>query len=207
MFPFVGESIDQAVLDVNRDDYYRHGGSWFDLATSAWLRRLDVSQQPLTVAVAGGAGRVVSDLPGVDCDRTCTTQWDGATAVTLDATPGDGERFLGWRGGCSGDPCTVTLSAPVSVEALFGPAEVRLTARVNGRGTIAGAGISCPKRCATRVTAGDPHTLRARPARGWRLVRWSGACRGTKPTCTIRPGASAAVGVRFALAKPLRPKR
>lgn len=200
MYPYVGDAIANAVLDMGRDDYYRHGGSWFDLATSPWLRHLDAPQQPLAVTVSG-TGTVHSDLPGVDCAASCTTQWDGGTAVTLSARPGDGARFVGWRGGCSADPCSVVLDAPVSVEAVFGPAEVRLAARVAGKGSVTGGGISCPKRCSVRVSAGGRYPLRARPARGWRLAGWAGACRGTKATCTVAADANTAVVVRFVRVK------
>jgi hypothetical protein len=200
MFPYAGDAIGNAVLDVGRDDYYRHGGSWFDLATSAWLRHLDAPQQPLAVTVAG-TGAVSSDLPGVDCAVSCTTQWDSGTAVTLTATPGDGSRFLGWRGGCSADPCSLTLDRPESVEAVFGPDEFRLSARVSGKGSVIGGGVSCPKRCSVRVSAGGRYVLRARAARGWRLGGWSGACHGRKATCTIAAEADRAVGVRFVRVK------
>jgi len=206
MFPYVGDMLVNAVLDVGRDDYYRHGGSWFDLATSAWLRHLDVPQQPLTVAISGGAGSVDSDLPGVACSQTCTTQWDGGSAVSLSATPGDGERFVGWKG-CDGDPCRLTLDAPKSVEAVFGPAEVRLVARVAGKGVVTGGGLACPKRCTVRVTAGGRYTLRARPSRGWRVAGWSGGgCRGTKATCSVLAEADVAVSVKLKAVKP-KPKK
>lgn len=205
MFPFVGDALANAVLDVNRDDYYRHGGGWFDLATSAWLRHLDQPLQPLTLTVTG-SGSVSSDLPGIACTASCTTQWDTGSTVTLAEVAGDGQRFLGWRGGCTGFSCQLTLNAPTSVEAVFGPSDVRFSARVAGKGKVAGSGVSCPSRCGATVTAGDPHTVRATAAKGWRFAGWAGACRGRKLTCTFTPEADAAVQARFTK-MPAKPKK
>ncbi|MEV8507164.1 hypothetical protein AB0368_20450 [Actinoplanes sp. NPDC051475] len=66
--------------------------------------------------------------------------------------------------------------------------------RAGGRGTIAsgpalGAGVlradastglSCGTRCFTTVLAGTRMWLHARPARGYRFVRWTG-CNATRP--------------------------
>jgi hypothetical protein len=115
----------------------------------------------------------------------------------LDAEPADGQRFVGWKGGCSGDVCSLTLTAATSVQAVFGPARVKLTARVSGGGTVGGAGLSCPGRCSVSVSAGDPLTLRAKPAKGWKLASWSGACRGRAATCRLTPQAAVSVAARF----------
>jgi hypothetical protein len=32
--------------------------------------------------------------------------------------------------------------------------------------------------------AGHALTLRAVPAKGWKFVRWSGGCTGTRPVCS-----------------------
>ena len=197
MYPYLSAtSLDELVLDVGRDDYYSDGGSWFDLANSGWLRHLDVPQQQLAVTIAG-TGSVASDLPGVACTATCSTLWDAGTQVTLNPTPGDGQRFVGWQGACTGDFCKVTLSEPTAVTAVFGPSTVRLTVRLAGRGTVTGPRITCPGRCSAAVSAGDPLTLRAKPAKGWRFAGWTGGCRGTRLACSLSPQAAVAVQARF----------
>lgn len=196
MYPFLSvDSIDELVLDSGRDDYYREGGTGFDLSTSLWLRHLDAPQQTLTVSLAG-AGTVRSDLPGVVCAQACTSQWDAGSRVTLTPEPAAGKRFVGWKGGCSGLDCTVTLTGPVAVQAVFGPSTVRLTAHVTGKGRVVGRGIACPPACSTAVEAGGPLTLDVRPARGWRFAGWTGACRGTK-LCRLVPQAAVSVRARF----------
>jgi hypothetical protein len=197
MYPFLSvDSIDELVLDAGRDDYYREGGTAFDLSTSQWLRHLEAPQQALSVSVAGGAGTVRSDLPGIACEQACTSQWDVGTRVTLAPEPAAGQRFVGWKGDCSGVLCAVTLTAPASVQAVFGPSTVRLTARVSGRGRVVGRGIACPPSCSAAVNVDGPLTLAVEPARGWRFAGWTGACRGTK-LCRIVPQAAVAVRARF----------
>lgn len=191
MYPYLSaDSIDRLTLDVGHDDYFD------GLAASGWLRHLDAPQQPLALTIVGG-GTVTSDLPGVACAGSCTTEWDDGTAVQLRAEPALWQRFVGWQGACSRDSCSLTLSAPTAVTAVFGPATVRLAARVSGRGTVTGAGISCPGRCSASVAAGAPLALRARPAKGWRFAGWTGACRGTSVVCRVTPQAAASVGARF----------
>lgn len=197
MYPFLSfDTIDDLVLDVNRDDYYRSGGRQFDLETSGWLRHLDAPLQGLALTVSG-RGTVTSDIPGVSCTASCASQWESGTTVMLDAEPADGQRFVGWKGACRGDVCSLTLTAATSVQAVFGPSRVKLTARVSGRGTVSGAGVSCPGRCAVSVSAGDALTLRAQPAKGWKLASWSGACRGKAAVCRVTPQAAVSVAARF----------
>ncbi len=176
------------VLDANHDDYYAHSGTWHDIQDSVWLRHLDVAQVPLSVALSG-TGTVSSDLPGLACSVTCTTQWDQGTSVTLAASPGPGRRFVRWAGACMGIVCTVTLAQAQSVTAVFGPARIPVKVTTAGRGKV-----TCTPVCSRSFPAGDPVTLRAVPAKGWKFARWSGGCSGTRPVC--RPSTQAAVTVR-----------
>ncbi|MDX6475407.1 MAG: trimeric autotransporter adhesin, partial [Gaiellaceae bacterium] len=170
-------------------DYYGHSGTWEDLQDSVWLRRLDLPQIPLTVALAGN-GSVSSDLPGLDCGAACTTQWDQGTTVTLAAVPAGGRRFVGWAGDCTGSgSCTVSLGKAEAVTAVFGPLTVPLRLTTTGRGTV-----RCTPSCARNFPAGDRLTLRAVPAAGWRFAAWSGGCKGSRPVC--RPATASALTVR-----------
>jgi hypothetical protein len=180
-------SLRQVVLDAGRDDYYRHGGSWFDLATSPWLRRLDVPLQPLSVSVTGG-GRVDASQPGGSCAASCSTTWESGTQLTLTAVPGDGQRLVGWGGPCSGDAteCRVGLDRAQQVSATFGPAYVKLSLKLRGAGSVrvVEEATTCRKSCRLDVSAGVPLVLAATPAKGWRFVGFSGACAGKRVRCT-----------------------
>jgi hypothetical protein len=185
-----GRPLQQQVLDVGRDDYYGHNGSWDDLQDSVWLSHLDTPQVPLSVAMTG-AGRITSDLPGLDCAAACATQWDQGTTVSLSATPATGLRFVRWTGACTGNStCTVTLAQAQSVTAVFGPRTVPLRVTTTGRGSV-----RCTPVCSKAFPAGDPLTLRAVPAKGWKFAGWrGGGCTGTRPVC--RPATGTALTVR-----------
>jgi Divergent InlB B-repeat domain len=194
-----GGPLDGAVLDVNHDDYYAHAGSWFDVQDSRWLLNAQ-SQFALTLAV-GGRGRIGTEPDGQGCETTCTTEWDGGTSLQIAAEPADGYGFSTWTGPCAGSrepSCLLDVSATATVGAVFRPLR-RVTVQVTGRGTVAGSELRCPRACSTRIVEGARVALRATAARGWRFVRWSGGCRGVRPTCTVRVGnGGARAAARFA---------
>jgi hypothetical protein len=184
-----GRPLQQQVLDVNHDDYYAHSGTWDDLQDSAWLSHLDTPQVPLSISMVG-AGRVSSELPGLNCAVACTTQWDQGTFITLQPAPGPGLRFVRWAGACTGNSsCAVTLAQAQSVTAVFGPAKIPVKVTTKGRGTV-----RCTPVCSKAFPAGEPLTLRAIPAKGWKFTGWSGGCKGTRSVC--RPATGSALTVR-----------
>ena len=50
-------------------------------------------------------------------------------------------------------------------------------------------------------------TLRAVAAKGWKLARWSGGCKGTKPTCRPATGTAITVRATFARVPKLNPPK
>jgi len=40
-------------------------------------------------------------------------------------------------------------------------------------------------------------TFRARPAAGWKFVRWTSGCSGSRPRCTLTIDQSVTVAARF----------
>jgi hypothetical protein len=189
-----GRPLQQQVLDVNHDDYYAHSGTWDDLQDSVWLSHLNTPQLPLSVAMIG-TGRVTSDLPGLDCATACTTQWDQGSVVPLSASAGSGLRFLRWTGACSGNiSCVVTLTQAQSVTAVFGPLTIPVKVATTGRGSV-----RCTPVCSKAFPAGDPLTLRAIPAKGWKFTGWSGGCKGKQLVC--RPTTETALTVRATFRK------
>jgi Divergent InlB B-repeat domain len=201
MYPYTdGGPLSALVLDPGRDDYYGHSGSWTDIQDSPWLVQHD-RQTRFTVTVAG-PGRVVADLPGLDCNRTCATTWNAGTRLDLTAIPEPGAKLVRWSEDCSGaSRCLATAGGGGSaVSALFAPTTYSLDVRVSGRGTVRSSrpGIVCPRRCSSSFSSYDPLRLQAIPAKGWKLVRWTGACRGKARTCTLPMASSSSVRAVFA---------
>lgn len=183
LYPYSSAApLSQLVLDVNHDDYYAHSGSWIDIQDSPWLHLLSAPAVPLALGIAG-PGSVSSDVPGVDCTSSCTTQWDGGSQVTLTAVAGSRARFVGWQGSCAGrSDCSLSLNAAAAVTATFGPLRVPVTLGANGNGSV-----RCTPACGRTVAAGERLTLRAVPAKGWTFARWTGDCAALRgPTCRPR---------------------
>jgi hypothetical protein len=193
-----GDPLSAKVLDPGRNDYYGHSGAWLDTQDSAWLVRLD-SQVPLALTVAG-TGTVTADVPGLQCSASCSTTWNSGQALNLNATPAAGMRLVRWGGACSGSAgCSVTVGPGVQVSALFAPAAFRLAVSIAGKGTIrsSSAGISCRPRCSASFASFTPLRLTAKPAKGWKLRSWSGACRGARTTCTVPMSAATSARATF----------
>jgi hypothetical protein len=198
MYPFAdGTSLGGLLLDPGRDDYYGHSGSFWDVQDSKWLIALN-SQVTLTVAISGG-GAVASDVPGLSCTASCDTTWNAGTQLTLTPKPAGGMRFVRWTGACAGSAsCRVQLAQAASANAVFGPASFALSVVVSGHGTVrVGSSGTCSARCSKAVTSFVPVQLQEKPAAGWRFKAWSGACRGTKPTCSVPMSAAAQARATF----------
>jgi hypothetical protein len=195
LYPFTsGAPLSQLVLDVNHDDYYEHSTNGIDIRNSLWLRHLDTPQQALSVSLVG-KGNVTSDVPGVACAAACSTLWDQGWAFDLSPVPAGGQRFVRWTGACTGNgACSLVMSQPQAVTAVFGPERIDLKLTIAGRGRVA-----CTPSCTKRFKAGQLLTLRAIPVKGWRFTGWSGGCKGTRPVC--RPATDFALTVRATFRK------
>jgi hypothetical protein len=77
--------------------------------------------------------------------------------------------------------------------------DVAVSRSSSGKGKVTSSprGISCGKVCAHGYGYGTTVRLKAKPAKGSRFVRWSGACKGTG-RCTIAVTADVAVRALFA---------
>jgi hypothetical protein len=198
LYPYAsGGPLSSLVLDFNHDDYYGHPDSdpWVDIQDSRWLHRLDLAQVSLDVAFSGGAGTITSNLPGVACTALCKTQWDQGTELRLTAVPAANDRFLRWGGSCTGSAdCVLKLAGAATATAIFGPLRIPVRLSVAGKGRVV-----CTPACGKTAPGGDPLSLRAVPATGWRFSRWAGACAGTRPVC--RPVTTYSVVARATFTK------
>ncbi len=160
---------------------------------------------PLTVTVSG-PGLVTGG--GISCGNgatACTVSQTPNASVTLTATPASGATFTGWGGDCSGatPTCTISMNAAKSVSATFGGAAAgTLAIAVNGRGTVSTSAGKCVgsgprKTCVQRFAVGRSVVLTATPASGAMFVGWSGACTGTRRTCTVNLSTAKSVTATF----------
>jgi hypothetical protein len=192
-------ALADASLDVGRDDYYGHGGSWFDVRSSFWLARLDAPPATLTVEVVGvGEGTVSSDEGTISCPPWCSSELDPGYPLTLTVDAAPGSALLAWGGACSGsEPCVLTADGAMTVSARIEPATSRLALAVTGKGTIVSSEGSCRRSCSFSAGTGSSVSFRAKPTAGWRFVRWASGCRGARPRCTLTVEQPASVAALF----------
>lgn len=157
-----------------------------------------------------GTGTVVSQPAGLNCTATCSAEFALDSVVTLTATPGAGQTFVGWTGACTGaaSTCVVTMDAVriarvPDVAAQFAPNAGQTTytfsLTIAGSGTVVSqpAGVNCSASCNADFAAGTVITLTATPAANQNFTGWTGACTGAATSCTVTMGQARTVGATF----------
>jgi hypothetical protein len=182
--------LSDMVLDVGNDDYYGHGGPWFDVRDSTWVARLERPPGVVAAAVSGtpGTSTVYLGEHLVDCRVSCAQRYDGGVQVRLRAVEASGYRLLYWQGACSGGAPTCTVTAggdAVNAVATFGPA-ARVRVRTVGLGAIEEfGGDQCFDECTWDLIPGARVALAAKPEIGMRFVGWRGLCAGAARACVV----------------------
>jgi hypothetical protein len=176
-------------------------------------------------AAPSGAGTGTIDGGGLSC-RTgstagCTAQvpnppeTSAYATIGLRATAGTDSVFKSWTGcvAVAADPfaCSLLVSGPRSVGALFEPSTLPLSAAFfgTGAGRITGAGLACEKGSSAGCTAAVPNpagtpsyataAVRAEPLPGSVFKRWSGcaATAGDPRGCSVVVSGPRTVTGRF----------
>lgn len=181
-------------------------------AVTASIGGATPARLPLAVG-ATGKGSVVGAPGGISCGDACGAVLPVGTRVSLQAVPAPGWVFAGWLGSCRGvaTSCSVVLRAAAAAVATFVEAGTLFPVAVTkvGRGTVTSipAGIDCGSACSRGFPAGSSVTIEAVPAKKWTFVRWSGACKGKRPTCELPlDGAKAASATFGRVADPTPPR-
>lgn len=93
---------------------------------------------------------------------------------------------------------TIASLAQTARAAFLNLVAVARSGKGRGKVTSSPRGISCGKACSHGYGYGTSLTLKAKPAKGSRFVRWSGACKGTGK-CRLAVDDAVKVGATFAL--------
>jgi hypothetical protein len=169
----------------------------------AGFRRARGDTARLTIDLQGdGGGKVVSEPSGIDCEPTCSSEFEAGSEVTLTAQAEDGSTFDGWSGGgCTGpEPCVVTLGEDTTVAATFKPAATaELAVRLRGEGSVSSrpSGISCEPICMASFQVGSTVVLTASAADGWTFLGWNGAGCSGRGLCRVTLDGPKLVYARF----------
>lgn len=182
-------------------------------AVTASIGGAPLARAPLAVSRTG-KGTIVSSPAGITCGDTCGVLLPIGTRMTVSALPDPGWIFAGWSGSCRGvaPACEVVARAAASVAATFVEAGTQFPVAVTkvGQGTVTSkpAGIDCGRVCSRSFAAGSTLTIDAVATnRKWTFVRWDGACKGKKATCTIAlDGAKSASATFGRVADPTPPR-
>ena len=167
---------------------------------------------PLAVAVDGAGGVTASGAPtssgrALDCPHgSCSESYLRTLAspiITLVAHPDAGYHFVHWTGdACAFQDasCALTLASATAVTATFAINSVPLAITVAGSGSVTSsisAVPTCASTCTTAVPIGTQITLTAHPSGSATIARWTGACSGHGPTCTLTVFDATTVGLAF----------
>lgn len=206
-----GSSLSRWYVHAGRSNYDTDPNySWIERAGLKKYPFSDVvlSEAPtvaLTVSKAGcGTGTVTSDVGGINCGATCSTNFDSTTVITLAAIPDAGFIFAGWGGACSGvSACALTMDADKSVTANFTldtPYTLNVSKTGTGAGTVTGdvGGINCGASCSANYNLNTAVTLTVTPDTGSTFTGWSGACAGVG-ACMITMDTAKSVTANFTL--------
>lgn len=170
-----------AVLDFNRDDYYRANlPACPDLSNSPYVGSL----HSVTVSVSG-PGTVTSSPPGLDCPGRCTGTF--MRSVTLMARPSAGARFTGWTGACTGTLTTCVVTSGGSAGASFVTAAHRRRLTLHVRGSRASGELRVPDgydACRSRAVV----LVERRLERRWSVVRRARTDRVGSFAVSLPPG-------------------
>ena len=119
--------VDNGVSKMYRRGLLMHALKLFigkTCSTLMWLMAVGVaSAATITVVPAGtGSGVITSSAGSINCGAVCGASLANGTALTLTATPGSGQRFMGWLGPCSNDTaCNFIVNGDATAIATFAP--------------------------------------------------------------------------------------
>lgn len=172
-------------------------------AVTAQIRGAPLSRAPLAVA-ASGKGSITGAGGAIQCGSACAAVVPVGARVELTATPDAGWLFAGWRfGACTGvsRTCAITMTGASTATATFvevGTAfPVAVTKAGQGRVRSRPSGIDCGAGCSGSFEAGSTVTLETTPVKGWKFVRWSGSCTGSRTTCVLGMDGPKSVSATF----------
>ncbi len=163
---------------------------------------------PLKYTISGaksgtGSGTVFTNrTEGVNCGSVCSFQVNDDAYVEMRAVADEGSKFVGWENApdCPGTiPCWFNAESNRTLTAVFTDLlHKTLTVSTSGAGTVTSspAGISCGATCSHTFDTGTLVTLTAKPAPGYALSGWGGACSG-KAACQVTMDDEAEVSATF----------
>jgi streptogramin lyase len=185
------------------------GNFWFTAFAPKAIGKFGTEPGPtLTVNKEGtGDGTVVSNPAGIECDPTCSAEFETGQEVILTASPDADSLFVSWKGcdkeGVNGRQCKVTMTGDKTVSAKFTTAyDVSVTRKGTGLGKVSSSpgGVLCLSNCSStsaKFKELTNVTLNAAPSKNFTFAGWSGDCEGTGPCVLSSLGEDKEVEAEF----------
>lgn len=153
-----------------------------------------------------GQGAIVYDRPAASAEFTSVQVFASVfTLHQVGSVPAGGSTRFRFAYVQDYHAATVASLAQTASVAFLNTITVSRSGKGKGKVTSAPGGISCGTACTHGYAYGTSVTLKARPAKGSKFSRWSGACTGGG-TCTITTNDNVAVDARFVLRPCVVPK-
>ena len=179
------------------------GGVYADAFIARMTGSLALNDYTFTATQSGTGSGMVNATDGlITCGSDCSEIYGNFLVVTLSATPEAGSIFSGWSGACSnvvGD-CVVTMDADKTATAIFNlPLALTVSKTGGGAGSVTSSdgGINCGADCSESYASNAQVTLTATAETGSTFAFWSGACSGSRATCTVTMDAAKSVTAKF----------
>lgn len=148
---------------------------------------------------ATGQGAIVYDRPAIaakfDSVQTVVSRFTLHQAGTVPAGGSTRFRFAYVQDYLAANVASLAKTARI---AFLNAIVVSKSGRGKGKIMSAPGGLSCGRHCTHGYPYGTTVTLKAKPAKGSRFVRWSGACKGAKK-CRITVTGDEKIGAKFVL--------
>ena len=150
------------------------------------------STAPCSIALGQGAA-------------TCSRLVDAGSTVALSATAPSGSVFFGFGAPCptGASTCSLLVTAPLSVGAVFNQPKVPLTIQLSGggAGSVFVNGTACTSEgnattCTQQIEIGTSVIVTASPGANSQFLGFSGACSGTA-SCNFVVAGATSIGANF----------
>jgi hypothetical protein len=144
-----------------------------------------------------GEGAIVYDRPAAGATFTGVSTYNSEfTLHQTGAVPAKGSTRFRFAYVQDYEAANVASLAQTARTAFLDTITVSRSGKGKGKVTSSPGGIFCGKACSHGYAYGTAVTLKAKPAKGSMLARWSGACKGAS-RCTITTTGNVKVDARF----------
>ena len=144
----------------------------------------------VVISTTGGGGTVPE--PG-------NYEYQGGQSLTISATPASGWKFDGWAGDTSGSNVTAVIPVNGDMGIIARFSKIQHSVMI----TVIGEGVTVPSAGNHTYQAGQPLTIAATSAKGWKFDGWAGDASGSNATAVVAVNGNKGIIARFSKLPPV----